>query len=244
MVFEPVLHYIWGGRVEDTSHGRPLGDGFRQEVLAVSRVKTGLLMLVVAVSLMLLTCEQLPAAQGQTPLQVIQSGTDKALEVLHSSTGDAGPSLRERRAEILTNVDSYFDFEEMGRRALGRPWKEQPPQKQKEFVDLFKQMLFNTYVDRVQSYTATDEKVFYDSEKIDGNFASVQSRILGYKSGEVRVDYRLRLDGGQWKVYDVVVEGVSFVENYRNQFSSFLNNSTFDALLERMRQKTSQHRGS
>lgn len=206
-------------------------------------VKSKVLLGVMAVSLVLLFAEGSRAAEGPGPLDLIQSGTDKALEILHSK-GNGGPTLRERRAEILTIVDKYFNFHEMARRALGRPWKDQTTAKQQEFVSLFKQLLFNTYVDRVQSYTTSDEKVAYDSQKVDGDYATVKTRILGYKSGEVNVDYRLRREEGAWKVYDVVVEGVSFVENYRNQFSAILSGSSFDSLLDKMRQKVAEQKGA
>lgn len=174
---------------------------------------------------------------SQTPLVVIQSGTEKALDILHSSKAGQAPSLKARKGEILKIVDEYFNFHEMAKRALGRPWKEQPPEKQKEFVELFKQLLFNSYVDKVESYTGANERFAYDEEKIEGDYALVKTRVLGYKDSDVRVDYRLRFDGGTWKVYDVVVEGISLVNNYREQFSSILTNESFDSLLKRMRQK-------
>ncbi|GLI36395.1 MlaC/ttg2D family ABC transporter substrate-binding protein [Desulforhabdus amnigena] len=174
------------------------------------------------------------------PLQVIQSGTDRALDILHSSQAGKAPTIRQRRAEILTIVDEYFDFYEMGKRALGRPWKDQPAQKQKEFVDLFKQLLFNTYVDRVETYTGSEEKVVYDNEEIKGTYAFVKTRVLNYKNTDVAVDYRLQLKDGKWKVYDVIVEGVSLVSNYRSQFNSILANEDFDALLKKLREKVAE----
>jgi phospholipid transport system substrate-binding protein len=175
------------------------------------------------------------AAEG--PLKVIQAGTDQALKILRSVQSGQGPTLRQRKDEILTNVDNYFDFEEMAKRALGRPWKDQSPQKQKEFVALFKQLLFNTYVSRVETYTGSNEQVVYDEQSIEGSYALVTTRVLGYRNKDVRVDYRLRQDRGEWKVYDVAVEGISLVNNYRQQFDSLLTNESFDALLQRLREK-------
>jgi phospholipid transport system substrate-binding protein len=184
------------------------------------------------------------ASAANAPLALIQTGTDRALQILRSAQSGAGPGLRERRAEILRIVDEYFDFGEMAKRALGRPWKDQPPQKQQEFVELFKQLIFNNYVGRVETYTGTNERVVYDEQKIEGEYALVKTRVLDYKNTNVQLDYRLRLIQGEWKVYDVVVEGVSLVENYRGQFNSILANKTFDALLSQLREKVADQKGT
>jgi phospholipid transport system substrate-binding protein len=179
-----------------------------------------------------------------SPMGLIQSGTDRALQILRSAQSGSGPGLRERRAEILQIVDEYFDFQEMAKRALGRPWKDQSPQKQQEFVDLFKQLIFNNYVGRVETYTGTNERVVYDEEKIEGEYALVKTRVLNYKNTNVQLDYRLRRIKGEWKVYDVIVEGVSLVENYRGQFNSILAGKPFDSLLAQLREKVANDKGT
>ena len=179
------------------------------------------------------------AATVQGPMEVIKAGTEKALDILHDRKPDGKLNLRERRGEILQIVDQYFDFEEMAKRSLGRAWKYQPPQKQEEFVRLFKDLLFNTYVDRVENYTADDEKVVFASQQIDGEYALVSTMVTGYKDGEVNVDYRLRLKNGKWKVYDVIIAGISLVNNYRSQFNSILSSKSFDDLLKTMDRKVS-----
>jgi phospholipid transport system substrate-binding protein len=175
------------------------------------------------------------------PMAVVKSGTDRALQILHGSHDSPGPKIRQRRAEILTIVDEYFSFQEMARRALGRPWKDQPPEKQQEFVKLFKDLLFNTYVGRVETYTGSNEKISYDEEKVEGEYALVKTRIRDYKNTDVQVDYRLRQLNGEWKAYDVIVEGISFIDNYRSQFSSILASESFDSLLSRLRQKVAEN---
>ena len=176
-------------------------------------------------------------AASLTPMAVVQSGTDRAMEVLKSRHALGGASLRDRRDEVASIVDTYFDFGEMARRALGRPWRDQPPEKQREFVEVFKELLFNTYVDRVDSYRGSNgERVEYDSERIEGRYAQVMTRLVGYRQSDIVVEYRLLFDKGEWKVYDVVVEGISFINNYRQQFNAILANESFDGLLSRMRQ--------
>jgi phospholipid transport system substrate-binding protein len=179
------------------------------------------------------------AQAASTPLNLIQSGSDRALEMLRSALSGQGPSLRQRKSEILQIVDEYFNFHEMAKRALGRPWKDQSPEKQKEFVQLFKQLLFNTYINRVETYTGSNEKFVYDEEKVEGDYALVKTRIIGYKNTDVQIDYRLRRENNQWKAYDVVVEGISLVSNYRQQFESILSSGSFDTLLQMMRERIS-----
>jgi phospholipid transport system substrate-binding protein len=186
--------------------------------------------------LTLLFSQSALAAAG-SPLQVVKSGTERALTILKSSQTPGSQGLRPKRDEILTVVDEYFNFEEMGRRSLGRPWKDQPADKRQEFIRLFKNLLFNTYIDRVETYTISNEQISYDSEKIDGDYAVVKTRVLNYKDSDIQIDYRLHLEGGVWRVYDVVAEGVSFVDNYRSQFASILANEPFDGLLKKLRDK-------
>ena len=182
---------------------------------------------------------QLVCAAIANPMGLIQNGTEKAIGMLHQSSSGQAPALRQRRDEIQAVVEQYFNFEEMAKRALGRPWKEQPPDKREEYARLFKQLIFNTYIDRLEGYTGSHFQASYDSEKLEGDYALVKTHIL-YGNNNVEIDYRLHLDQGQWKVYDVVVEGVSIVENYRSQFMSILTNQPFDSLLNMLRQKVQQ----
>ncbi len=187
-----------------------------------------------AMALLLFSSPGFPGA-SVSPLSIIKTGTDRALQILKEPHT---PGSQVRRNEIMKIVDDYFNYGEMARRALGRPWKEQSPEKQREFVTLFRQLLFNTYMDKVENYTGGNEKVVYDGEQIEGNYALVKTRITGYNNKDIQVDYKLYSDAGQWQVYDVVVEGISFINNYRQQFTSILTNEPFDNLLVRMKQKS------
>lgn len=176
-------------------------------------------------------------ATAGSPLALVQSGTDRALQILNEARSGQGPTLVQRKAEILTIVDEYFSFTEMAKRSLGREWREQSPEKQQEFVRLFKQLLFNTYVSRVDSYTAKDGRVVYEEENIDKDYAVVRAKLQGYRNREVYVEYRLHKEVEGWRAYDVIVEGVSLVDNYRSQFTSILARESFDSLLKQLREK-------
>lgn len=178
------------------------------------------------------------ASASSSPLDVIQSGSDRGLRIIKSSLFEEGPSLQQRRDEILRIVEEYFDFHEMARRSLGRPWRHTPPDKQKEFVLLFKQLLFNTYVSRIEATATPNTRTFYEGEQIDGRYALVKTRVENENQPFIRIDYRLLNTGTEWKVYDVVIEGVSLVDNYRQQFGSILNSESFDSLLRRLRERT------
>jgi phospholipid transport system substrate-binding protein len=187
---------------------------------------------------MLLIFPRLTLATDSTPMEVIQSNTDKVLTILHQSKSGQTQSLRQREGEILDVVSNYFNFDEMSKRSLGDAWKQQPPEKIQEFSRLFKKLLFNTYVGRMENYH--DEKTFYDSQRIDDDFSSVKTHFL-HQSDNISIDYKLHRERGQWKVYDVVVEGISYDDNYRSQIASILAHQSFDSLISMLRQKVERH---
>ena len=174
---------------------------------------------------------------SSSPLQVIQSGSDRGLRIIKSSLFEGGPSLEQRRDEILTIVEEYFDFNEMAKRSLGRHWKDIIPEKQQEFIRLFKQLLFNTYVSRIEATAKPTTSTRYDGETVEDRFAIVKTRVASDNQPDFQIDYRLLLNGSEWKVYDVVIEGISLVGNYRQQFNSILSKESFESLLKRLKEK-------
>jgi phospholipid transport system substrate-binding protein len=129
-----------------------------------------------------------------------------------------------------------FDFTELSKRSLGQNWDKLNPDQQKEFINLFRSLLEETYADKIMSYT--DEKVVFNKEiSLSGKTVEVQTTIVT-KTSEVPIHYRLIEKNGNWKVYDVVIEGVSLVSNYRTQFREILANKTPETLLETLRKKT------
>ena len=182
--------------------------------------------------LLLLLFGPVQAATG--PEEVIRSGTDRILGILN----DESLNEKERRKRIRENVNQYFDFERMAMSALGHHWKDQPADKQKEFVDLFSQFLFETYVDKVESHSAPEE-IVYGEHNIKGDRASVDTQVVTQDGQTVPIAYRRIREGGNWQVYDVLVEGVSLIRNYRTQFNSILTSKSFDHLLDQLREKVS-----
>jgi phospholipid transport system substrate-binding protein len=172
------------------------------------------------------------------PMEIIRDGTDKVLSIIRQSKAGQGPPLRQREGEILGMVSGYFDFDQMAKMALGYQWKQQTPGRREEFARLFKRLLFNTYLDRMENYH--NQKIFFDSQKIDGNYATVKTHFVS-NGEDIPIDYRLQNEGGQWKVYDVVVQGISYDDNYRAQITSILSRESFDSLLGMLRAKVDRN---
>ncbi|HEY7252890.1 MAG TPA: ABC transporter substrate-binding protein [Methylomirabilota bacterium] len=169
------------------------------------------------------------------PLQVVQSATDRVLQIVQDSQLAAPVSQERRRAEVQRIADRLFDFPEMARRALALHWRERSPQEQGEFVAVFKQLLGRAYIGRLEGYAG--EQIVYLGETVDAEFATVRSKIVTGRGAEIGVDYRLHLVGSRWMVYDVAVQGVSFVANYRGQFDKIIRASSYPALVRELKSK-------
>jgi phospholipid transport system substrate-binding protein len=171
------------------------------------------------------------------PGDQVRQTVDKLLAIL------ADPQLRgedkenERREELRKVLYSRFDFTEMAKSALGPHWQRRSPEEQKEFVELFTSLLEGAYLDKIESYNG--EKVQYLNETVDNDYAEVDTKIVDNHGQPFSVNYRLRNGGGDWKVYDVVLENVSLVNNYRSQFNRVLAKSSFEELLKTMKEKLS-----
>jgi phospholipid transport system substrate-binding protein len=170
-----------------------------------------------------------------SPTQVVQAATDQVLQIVQDGQLAAPASHDQRRLEVQRIADRLFDFPEMSRRALALHWRERTPQEQGEFVAVFKQLLGRAYIGRLESYAG--EQIVYLSEQVDGEFATVRSKIVTGRGAEIPVDYRLHQVGARWVVYDVAVSGVSFVANYRGQFDKIIRSSSYQALLRDLKSK-------
>ena len=179
----------------------------------------------------------LAAGGGQpeaSPTQVVQSATEQVLQVVQDSDLAAVAPER-RRGEVQRIADRLFDFPEMARRSLALHWRERTPQEQTEFVTVFKQLLARAYLGKLENYAG--EQIVYLGETVDGEFATVRSKIVTSRGSEIPVDYRLHLVGARWAVYDVAVSGVSFVGNYRGQFDRIIRGSSYQTLMQDLRAK-------
>ena len=169
------------------------------------------------------------ARAGQAGDQ-LRSRIDRVVTILEDPALKARPQAR--RAALRDAAIELFDFTEITRRALGRHWQGATPLERDELVQLLTALIERSYLGRIEQYNG--EKIAQVGEAVDGDLATVRTRLAG-KSGEIPVDYRLHRLGERWLVYDVSVEGISLVANYRAQFESILRTSSPQALVARLR---------
>jgi phospholipid transport system substrate-binding protein len=182
------------------------------------------------------------AAPTTGPRDVVQTAVSRVVVVLQKAESDTdGASSRrltaeQRRLEIRRVASDLFDFDEIARRALSRHWASRTPEEQAEFTRLFTDLLERAYIGRIELYSG--EKILYGLEVIDGSFATVRSKVLTRRNTETPLEYRLHLKDGRWKVYDVLIDNVSFVSTYRSEFSRILQRESYGALLDRLRKQS------
>jgi phospholipid transport system substrate-binding protein len=162
----------------------------------------------------------------------VKGTVDQVLKILTDPTLKGETKVQERRAKIRQVVLQRFGFTEMSKRSLGRYWSERTPEERTEFVRLFTDLLERAYIDRVDGYTG--EQVVYLGESIDGDYSEVRSKIVTKRNQEIPILYRLQKNNANWEVYDVIVEGVSLVNNYRTQFSKIIRTSSYQELVKKM----------
>ena len=186
------------------------------------------------VSFLVIIGVAVPVLAGE-PTDQIRQTTDKILSIVKDPALKSPSKAQERRGLIRKAVDERFDWEEMARRSLGRYWPQRTAEEKKEFVRLFSDLVERTYMGKVEDYSG--EKVRYEGETIDGNYAVVKVNILTQKNKDISIDYRLQKEGSEWLVYDVSIEGVSLVNNYRSQFNSIILQSSYENLIKKMKAK-------
>ncbi|MGA3116399.1 MAG: ABC transporter substrate-binding protein [Syntrophobacteraceae bacterium] len=177
------------------------------------------------------------AIAADNPQAVVQTGTDQILKILMRYPQDT----RTRREQIQAVVDGYFDFEAIARLAVGPRWQSLPPEKQQEFTRDFSKLLFNTHIGDLEKYAK--QMLTYNHRTINQDYVVVEALVRD-QGGPVFLAYYLHLKDGSWKVYDIAVDGVSLVANYRSQFHSILANSSFDHLSMMLKQKIAKLCGS
>ena len=174
-------------------------------------------------------------ADAASAKETVETGVNKVLKTLGDPTFKAKPR-DVKITEIGNIIGEVFDFTELSKRTLGREWKKMNAEQQKEFVELFRQLLQGVYADRLLAYT--DQKVVFDKEiELKKGRVEVQSNIVLSDGKKVPIFYRLTNKSGQWKVYDLIIEGVSLVKNYRTQFREIIAKDSPEKLMEILRNK-------
>jgi phospholipid transport system substrate-binding protein len=178
-------------------------------------------------------------ASASTPTDVVKQVVNQALPVLR----DKSTPLPQRRRRLRDLLENHFDFSDMARIALGYHWRELNPAQRAEFTKLFTAFIENAYLSKIQDYSG--QEVAVQGENSEGpGFARVHSQIIQQGKQPLNVDYLLREMNGDWKIYDVTVDNISIIANYRNQFNRVINDQGFDKLMADMRAKQQQLQSS
>lgn len=193
----------------------------------------------IAACLMTILCigaSGLPASAAVT--DEVKKTVNQVVSIVSDDNLKKPRNEAKRRAALKSAIGGIFDYGEMAKRSLGVNWKGRSTAEQKEFVGLFSTLLENSYAGKIESYH--NEKIFYDKETVDGEYAEVKSRVVTAKRDEYSLDYRLMKQGNRWMVYDVVIEGVSLVSNYRSQFGKIITSQGYGGLLKKLKAKSDE----
>jgi phospholipid transport system substrate-binding protein len=171
------------------------------------------------------------------PTEAVRKSVDEVVRILEDPAWKKPEKREERRKLLEQTIALRFNFLEMSRRSLGAEWNKRTPEEQKDFAASFQTLLANTYLGRIENYTG--EKVQYLKEIVDGEYAEVYTKIDNGKTA-VDIIYKMEMASGDWRVYDVVVEGTGLVQNYREQFKRILRKDSFAELTKQLREKA-QH---
>jgi phospholipid transport system substrate-binding protein len=188
------------------------------------------------VRMTLILCLIFPlSAFAGMPLETVKGHLDKVLDVLRDPSLKAESAKKTKKDRIRAISEKMFDFTELSKRTLAQNWRKFNPEQQKEFVDLYTSLLEDAYANKIMAYT--DEKIVFSKETpLTEKTVEVQSTVMR-KNGDVPIYYRVILKDGVWRVYDIVIEGVSLINNYRSQFREVLSNKPPESLLEILRKK-------
>ena len=179
-----------------------------------------------------------PIAVRASVTDEVKKTVDEVVRIAADKELKKSQNEKKRRKELKAAIGAIFDYGEMAQRSMGKHWKDRTGPEKKEFVQLFETLLENSYAGKIESYN--QEKIVYLKESIDGEYAEVKSKVVTAKRDEYTLDYRLMNKGGKWMVYDVVIEGVSMVSNYRTQFNKIIQNQGYGELLKKLRSKSEE----
>ena len=175
-------------------------------------------------------------ADASEPTDQIKGTIDEIIAILKDPSLNGPEKSDQRRARLREKMKERFTFAEMAKRSLGKHWREMNGKEKEEFTAIFARLIENSYIGKIEGYT--DEKILYENEMLRKGRAIVKTKIITKQGTDIPLDYRLiNRKGGEWMVYDVVIEGVSLVRNYRTQFSKALRSSSYEELVRTLKSK-------
>jgi phospholipid transport system substrate-binding protein len=174
-------------------------------------------------------------AYAGVPTDQMRLTINSVLNILKNQELEKPEKTKGKRETIRKIIGDRFDFEEMTKRSLALHWRGRSKEERKEFVALFSNLLEKTYIDKIETYE--NESILYIDEMIDGKYAVVRTKVITKKNIEIPIDYKLIKKVDTWLVYDIVIEGVSLVNNYRTQFNKIIRTSSYEELVEKLKDK-------
>lgn len=180
-------------------------------------------------------------AYAGVPTDQMKLTINSVLNILKNQELGKPEKTKVKRETIRKIIGDRFDFEEMTKRSLALHWRERSKEERKEFVALFSNLLEKTYIDKIETYE--NESILYIDEMIDGKYAVVRTKVTTKKNIEIPIDYKLIKKVDTWLVYDIVIEGVSLVNNYRTQFNKIIRTSSYEELVEKLKSKQKRVQG-
>ena len=179
-------------------------------------------------------------AFSMEPIEIIKGPIDEVIEILNDPKYAGGEAKAVQREAIWKTVKPMFHFEEISKRAVARKWQEFSDQEKEAFTDVFSQFLGNTYIDKIQGEYHNEKIVYLEQNFHSDAYAEVKTKLLR-DTVETPVNYRMIKKGDDpWRVYDIIVEGVSLVKNYRTQFANILKNESPAQLIEKLNKKLAE----
>jgi phospholipid transport system substrate-binding protein len=191
--------------------------------------------LVVAVSIAVLMLATEGAVHAGPPTDQLKVTIDRILAVVQDPALRQPGKADERRQKIRAIANEVFDWQETGKRALARHWEGRSTQEREEFSKLFADLLERSYVGKIEAYSG--EKILYEKEIVDGDRAEVRTKLVTKAGTQIPIDYQMQKAGDRWRVYDVKIENVSLVLNYRSQFNRIIQQSGYPELVQRLKTK-------
>jgi phospholipid transport system substrate-binding protein len=205
----------------------------RQKLQIVSQPAVAIVGLLFLLSYLLLPVTS--TAGG--PTEQVRATVDRVLDIVRNPNAKSKVQIDAQRAKLVKVISPRFDFSEMAKRSLGRHWAARTSEEQREFVKVFATLMGKSYADNIESYTT--QNVLYIRESEEQNYAQVDTKIVAQNGSPLSINYKLHSVDSEWKIYDLVIEDISIVGNYRSQFDRIIGRSSFAELVRTMKEKQS-----
>jgi phospholipid transport system substrate-binding protein len=183
--------------------------------------------------ILLFVLAPVPGAWAGAPTDQLRGGVDRVFKILRDPAMAGDANVTQRRAAILTAAGTIFDFGEMAKRSLGQHWTERTPAERSQFTALFTELMQHSYINKVDQHGGA--KMVYRGETIEGDHAAVKTTIPLSNGSEMPLEYRMHTADARWQVYDLSIDGISLISNYRSQFNKVIRTTSYDTLVTKLK---------